>query len=187
MKVSELVSQYNEKVAKAEEDAKAAKNYALELRTTAKNLRQQATLLEAEADDVARESRDAIREVSWVEEIVRPLAASIASKKGKKANVLGPRGIGAKVNIVLHNCDDPTNCWEWTGNETLTVEPHFRAEGDMTLLYETGEREERYPAGSLGAVNGLNNVTAELPDGEDDIAALFRGEKSWKEMEEEVK
>lgn len=177
MKVSELVIRYNEKVAKAKEDARTAEKYERELRETAKNLRQQATLLESEADDVARESRSAIQEINWVEEIVRPLAASIANKKGKKANVLGPCGIGAKVSIVLHNCDDPTNCWEWTGKETLTVEPHFRVEGDMTLLYETGEREERYPAGSLGAVNGLNNVTANLPDNENDIAALFRREK----------
>lgn len=187
MKVSELVSQYNEKVAKAREEAKAAKDYELELRTTAKNLRQQATLLETEADDVARESRDTIRGVSWVEEIVRPLATSIASKKNKMANVLGPCGIGAKVNIILHNCDDPTDCREWTEKETLTVEPYFRVKGDMNLLYETGKREERYSAGSLGAVNGFNNVTAYLPDDEDDIAALFRSEKSWKEIEEELK
>lgn len=33
-------------------------------------------------------------------------------------------------------------------------------------------------------MSGLNSVTAELPDEEDDIANLFCNEKSWKEMEE---
>ena len=85
--------------------------------------------------------------------------------------------------IILHDCDDPDGFWEWSNKEVLTVEPHF-TDSRVRFYYETGEQTKRYSPGSVGAMSGLNSVTAELPDEEDDIANLFCNEKSWKEMEE---
>ena len=87
------------------------------------------------------------------------------------------------MDIILHDCDDPDGFWEWSNKEVLTVEPHF-TDSRVRFYYETGEQTKHYSPGSVGAMSGLNSVTAELPDEEDDIANLFCNEKSWKEMEE---
>lgn len=185
MTISELTAQYKGLLAKSAAELQENKERESNLRKQVAQLRHLADVLESEAEDTKSE-RCGIQAVSWVDEIIKPLAESIAKKKGKKVDILGPRGIGAKVDIILHSIGDGDSYWVWSEKEVLTVEPYLE-EDEVHLYYETEEREDRYPKDSIGAMSGLNNVTAELPDDEDDIAALFRSEPCWKELEEEIK
>lgn len=42
------------------------------------------------------------------------------------------------------------------------------------MRYDTGEKTGDYQNGSIGELNGFNNVTAPLPDTIPEIAALLR-------------
>ena len=181
MKVSELTTRYTALLAQSKAKIRESEDRENNLRGQVAQLRRMADVLEAEAD-ATKSERCGAQTVSWVDEIIRPMAESIAKRKGKKAEVLGPQGIAAKVTIIFHNRDDGGCFMEWSEKEVLTLEPKMRS-NEPWLYYETGEMEERYPSGSLGAMNGFNYATAKLPDDEDDIAALFRGEPCWKEME----
>ena len=185
MKISELTARYNENIAKVLAAIQKNEEREEELREQAARLRRMADTLEGEAD-ATKSERHGMQTVSWVDEIIRPMAESIAKKKGKKVEIMGPRGIGCKVTIILHGESDGDCFMEWSAKETLTVEPQMDG-GEPRLYYETGEKEERFAPGSLGAMNGLNNVTAALPDDEYEVAALFRSEPCWREAEEETK
>lgn len=186
MTISELAAQYKGLFAKSAAELQKSKERESYMRKQAAHLRHMADVLESESE-ATKSERCGMQTVSWVDEIIKPMAESIAKKKGKKVEILGPHGIGSKVDIILHNIEDGDSYWEWSGKETLTIEPHFGDEGEVRLYYETGEREDRYRKNSIGDMSGLNNVTAELPDDEDDIAELFRSEPCWKEVEEGIK
>ena len=185
MTISELSAQYKGLLAKSAAELQENEERESDLRKQVAQLRHMADVLESEAE-ATKSERCGIQAVSWVDEIIKPLAESIAKKKGKKVDILGPRGIGAKVDIILHSIGDGDSFWVWSEKEVLTVELYLE-EDEARLYYETGEREDKYSQGSLGAMSGLNNATAELPDDEDDIAALFRSEPCWKELAEEIK
>ncbi len=59
-------------------------------------------------------------------------------------------------------------------SKQLIVHPCFDEDGNLYLVYETGETVERYAKGSLGEASGLNGVTAPLPDALDEIQVLLR-------------
>lgn len=181
MKVSERTAQYEKLLSMSKSVIRECDTEAKRLRDIAINFRNIAEQYDAMAEETDKMKRT-VPIADWVD-IIRSLASSIAAKKGKKAEVLGPRGVGAKVDIILHDYDDPDGFWEWSNKEVLTVEPHF-TDSRVRFYYETGEQTKHYSPGSVGAMSGLNSVTAELPDEEDDIANLFCNEKSWKEMEE---
>lgn len=109
--------------------------------------------------------------VNWKNEVIIPLAKEMAKRLGKYPVVFGPCGIGAKVTICL--IDDPeTNCLKQDRLE-LTVEPAFEDE-HIFFNYETGKVSDRYEPGTVGYVNGLNNITASLPDSVEEILGLLR-------------
>jgi len=108
---------------------------------------------------------------NWKEEIIVPLAEELAKRNGKKAKVLGPFGIGAKVEIIL--LDDLDVKWTEQDALVLVIEPDFE-NGEMVFNYETGETCDRYKPGTIGEINGLNNITARLPNSAEEIQKLLR-------------
>ena len=185
MTISELAAQYKGLLAKSAAELQKNKERESNLRKQVAQLRHMADVLESEAE-ATKSERCGMQTVSWVDEIIKPLAESIAKKKGKKVEIIGPCGIGCKVTIILHSENDRDGFMDWSEKETLTVESQMCG-SEPRLYYETGAKEERYAPGSLGAMNGLNNVTAALPDDEYEVAALFRSEPCWRAMEEETK
>ena len=98
---------------------------------------------------------------SWVSMLVDPLAEALAEYPGANGfETFGPFGLRAATSIHLYKN-------EKLGHITLTLEDGKR------LNYDTGEKCGNYASGSLGNLNGFDNVTASLPDSIPEIAELL--------------
>ena len=49
---------------------------------------------------------------------------------------------------------------------------------DDNLYYYNGETEDRYPKGTIGEINGMNNVKVKLPDTIEEICDLLEFHKN---------
>lgn len=133
--------------------------------------------LEKEAEEKRNEAerlRGALKKipsVNWKEDVMVPLAEEMAKRTGRTPVVLGPCGIGAKVTIIL--TDGPGDNWYKQDWLEIVIEPTFEDE-HMVFNYETGETCNRYEEGTIGEVNGLNNVTARLPNNIEEIMKLLK-------------
>lgn len=104
----------------------------------------------------------------WVKMLVYPLADALKDFTGaEKYKVYGPFGLRADCSIYVKKGN-------MLGEITLTFDSNWR------LHYDTGEKDGSYERGSIGDLNGFDNVTAPLPDSVSEIAALLR----WFEKEE---
>lgn len=56
---------------------------------------------------------------------------------------------------------------------SLTVTPDSIKPEDFALSYDTGEHKGRYAAGSIGNLNGFDNVTAPLPLDAEKVAEIL--------------
>lgn len=107
---------------------------------------------------------------NWVDEVAKPLGDLLAEQTGKYAYVCGPQGIRSAVTIYL--MDDRSKSIIDHESLSITIIPDF--EGDnMVFRYETGEKENDFAPGSIGYINGMNNVTAELSDNMEKILKLL--------------
>lgn len=87
---------------------------------------------------------------SWLDSAIAALAVDLEEYLGEHMEVGGPYGLRAEVVIS-------------SSSYILTITPSF-TDGKLSLYYDTGRANERHPAGSIGAMNGFNNVQAPLPD-----------------------
>ena len=169
--LKELLEQYEEKMSTNKFAATLIIEKIHQYKTAAEKLEKRAEkkMLAAE------QQKDKLRKIpviDWKDEVVVPLAEEMGKRLGKHPVVLGPFGLGAEVTISL--VDNPNirrleqDCLE------ITLEPDFE-DGRLVLCYETGETyDDEYPPNSLGAMNGLNNVTARLPDSINEIMGLLK-------------
>ncbi len=166
----ELVSKYGEKVEenKAYSDTVSAKAH--KYIAEAEALEKQAAAKRRKAEKLEADLRK-MPVVNWKDEVVVPLAAELAKRLSKKQMVLGPCGIGAKVRICL--VDNPDILLTQQDCLEIVIVPDFE-NGRMVFNYETGETDDRYERGTIGYMNGLNNITARLPDSIEEIAGLLR-------------
>lgn len=107
----------------------------------------------------------------WVAGVVEPLAKEIGNRLNLESKVYGPQGLGCRVHMVFGSkeAEDEGIAPRWW----FTLQPAFQ-EGSFELFYESDEETDRYPQGSLGALNGLNKVTKPLPDDIDQIIELIK-------------
>ena len=62
-----------------------------------------------------------------------------------------------------------------TGSKmALVVLPGYTDSNEVYIKYETGEADERYRVESIGAINGMNNITARLPDTAEEIFEIMK-------------
>lgn len=111
-----------------------------------------------------------------VQNVLIPLAKEIKARCGFKAfEIYGPFGIASETSIYFANigkdgdikiCDVET----WS----LTLQWAYDGDDLHHLEYWTGETTNDYPKGSIGEMNGLNNVYKELPMDVDTIIKLLR-------------
>ncbi len=105
---------------------------------------------------------------SWLDSAIAALAVDLEEEMGEQFDIGGPCGLRAEVRLSSTN---------WS----LTVTPSF-VDGDLVLYYDTGDTVERHGAGTIGDMNGFNNVQARLPDTIEDIAAVMVLRKKGEEV-----
>lgn len=165
-----LLNAYEEKRGKSEATAALITGRVDQCMKAAAKLEERA----AKKRGAAKRQEEKLRKmpaVDWKDEVIIPLAEEMARRLGKRPLVFGPRGIGAKVTICL--TDDLEAKWTEQDRLELTIEPDFE-DGRMVFNYETGAVSDRYEPGTVGCVNGLNNITARLPDSVEEILGLLR-------------
>ena len=112
-----------------------------------------------------------------IQDVITPLAKLIKSRCGFKAyEIYGPFGISCETSIYFSNvgkdnhiaiCDVET----WS----ITLQYAYDKVGNLSHLeYWTGEMTKDYAPGTIGYLNGLNNVYKELPMDIDTIISLLR-------------
>ena len=118
---------------------------------------------------------------SWVNDIIVPLAEEIKSRLDKKAyEIYGPFGCECETSIYFSDYGKDGNI-EITKVPTLslTVRPQWKHNDIYTrttefkLTYWTGDKTNEYAKGTIGELNGLNNVFAPLPTDIDEIIKLL--------------
>jgi len=115
----------------------------------------------------------ALPHTGWVKGIVEPLAELLAARTGLYWKIYGPFGLSCETSIYL--MEDKDACITKQTTRSITLEPYFQGVGDdMAIRYRTDEIIERYPEGSLGQVNGMNCVTATLPETIEEIEKLLK-------------
>ena len=102
---------------------------------------------------------------NWIETFVHPLAQAVQQELGLSSyEVYGPFGLRSEVSIFWDSAE------VYSLNKStysLRLTPHDLAQG--VIHFDTGEVSERFAPNTIGALNGLGNQTAPLPDSLDDL------------------
>lgn len=98
---------------------------------------------------------------SWIETAVYSLAVDLGEYTGLPTRVAGPFGLRASVDVRVDE------------SRFVRLTPEFPDEG-LRLYYDTGERTDTFQPGTLGDMNGFNNVVAPLPDTLAGIVGVLR-------------
>lgn len=125
-----------------------------------------------------KERREALHSQGWVEMTVVPIAKELAKRMGLHYEIYGPFGLRCETTIYLLKKKERNIVKNDTWSITLT--PHGFG-GDFYLSYDTGERREYCPAGSIGMLNHFDHVEEPLPDTIEEIIDLLvfaEGEKN---------
>jgi hypothetical protein len=160
-----------------EEKKRRAEAKRAELKQELDRILDEADSLEKEAAKKRREAKGVYEEMgaldygNWMSDVLWPLADELARRTGKHPQLSGPAGLGSKLTIALVD-DRDKRSYEQESLE-ITVEPVFE-DDCMVFNYETGAVSDRYKPGTLGHLNGLNNITAPLPDSVEEILVLLR-------------
>lgn len=119
---------------------------------------------------------------SWIQNLLVPLAKELKERLGLKAyEIYGPFGCECETSLYLSNYGKDGNI-EITKVNTLslTVRPHWKHNLTYSqvmgfeLTYRTGETTNEYAKGTIGELNGLNDVYAPLPTTIEEIIKLLR-------------
>ena len=141
----------------------------------ASQLRREAARLDERASKKRELAQKTLNEADpapyWIDDIAVPLAEELARRKGLQAKILGPMGLACRTVLVL--VSDPDVIPSKQEHYRLTIQPNYK-NGKFCLAYETGEETDRYEARTVGAMSGLNFVTAPLPDSVDEIEKLLK-------------
>lgn len=107
----------------------------------------------------------------WFDDVVTPLMHDLEKLAGEGwyGEIYGPFGLECETSIYLRQdmsrsiCDQPTY--------GLTIYPPDRK---GVMQYQTDENTHQYPKGSIGELNGMNYVKAQLPDSIEEIWKLMK-------------
>lgn len=137
--------------------------------------------LEAELEETQRKLCKLRKNGGWYNRCLVPLAKLLAKKLKMTYSIYGPFGLGAETTIYFFPRRRAGNI---TRDEhySITLHPATRNHHDWKtsfaetfyFTYNTGEQKEEYAPGTLGEMNGFNNVEAELPDDMDAIVEIVK-------------
>lgn len=98
----------------------------------------------------------------WHDYLVVPIAEYFAKEYDARYEISGPFGIRSETSIYWHLPDGSV--------KHLLLTP-ANLPG---LHYDTGEMKSEFTKGSIGSMNGMNNVSAPLPEEWDGVRAVIR-------------
>lgn len=101
---------------------------------------------------------DDLNRPSTYQHLIKPLAEKMSQHFGMGYEIYGPFGVECETSIYLRKDDSKSICDQPT--ISITLRP---GNCQTKLMYNTGEKTNRYPKGSFGELNGLNDVYAPLP------------------------
>lgn len=138
--------------------------------------------LEASIEKNEQKLKRLQRQGGWYQQCVVPLAKQLSQALAMPHRIYGPYGLGATTTIYFFPRKKAGNITK-DENYSITLHPATRNHYNWQLhfdetfyfTYDTGEKKEEYAPGTLGAMNGFNNVEAELPD---DLNAIMEIVKS---------
>lgn len=148
-------------------------NKNIDYHTKVSKLEEQLRKTEAKLDKLA------LKRPYVIQDFVIPLAKELKARMGLKAyEIYGPFGICGETTIYLSNngIDDDipiTRVETWS----ITLEWNYNEDGTINLLYQTPEKTNKYGPNTIGALNGLNDVYAPLPDTIEEVIKLLRNNK----------
>lgn len=102
---------------------------------------------------------------SWMDCAITALALDIEEATGKPVTISGPFGIRCEVLICVGE--------EKSERKFIRVTPEFPGKG-FKIYYDTGETKDRFAPGTIGYINGMNCVSAPLPDTLEEILKLLK-------------
>ena len=180
--LEKLIREYLDASEKERSEIREAERRASELEREADLIIRRATDRSMKKTAEAGRIREKIRKmetVSWMDNVIKPLAAALSEATGMYWKVSGPCGICCRVYIDL--CEDPDKPILFQSRKEIILQPDF-TDDSLVLLYETGETTDRFAKDSVGALNGMNNVTKPLPNSVDEILKLMRDVGSLRQM-----
>lgn len=107
----------------------------------------------------------------WYDIAIVSLAADLGERIGQTARASGPFGLRAECPIYINEKGKPGE------RRVIYLTPWFdssKGETELMLYYDTGETKNDYAPGTLGEINGMNNVMKRLPDTLEEIISLLR-------------
>lgn len=118
--------------------------------------------------------RQLLRFPYWTEKLLRPVLTEIKKQLPDWVcddKRLSPMGLGCRVSVFFYKRGLPPHADRWLQGNSIYIVflPGELDKGE--LLYETGERTTRFQAGTIGEINGFNQITKPLESIEE--AVLF--------------
>ena len=117
----------------------------------------------------------------WYQQVLVPLAEALSKELNMPYEIYGPFGLSSETSIYFFPSG---KIGDIVKEDTygITLHPSFRPTDDYSipfedkfyLTYNTGETKNEYPEGTIGYLNGFNNLEAELPDDLDKILEIIR-------------
>lgn len=120
-----------------------------------------------------KKQRKKLKWVSWVDVIVGGFAKEICDRFDLHYDIYGPFGMSCRTSVYFCKKEKFNICEDQVIK--ITIVPQNLVSG--LLCYETGETTNEYQKGSIGEMNGYNNVIAELPNDINEIIMLLKGDE----------
>ena len=124
----------------------------------------------------------------WHDNLVIPLAEILTPLlECETYEILGPFGLRAETSIwfkkkdsTAKHCDyslDLTVHNEWDTNNQYKGRYCMSAMKSVHLRYDTYKRNNSYPNGTIGELNGFNKIEAPLPESIEEIIKIIKSRK----------
>lgn len=121
------------------------------------------------------------RKSGWYNQVIEPLAKQLSKELGMPYEIYGPFGLGSETSIFFFPGGKVGSITK-LDTYGITLHPASRHCEDWKVPYEerfylsynTGEKRNDYPEGTIGYLNGFNNVEAELPDSMEEIIKIIK-------------
>lgn len=116
-------------------------------------------------------------------EAVREIGEFICEKSGLDYEILGPFGLRCEIALWIVDKTQSRKDLNSYVRYSIVITPH-NIDDVWCLYYDTGDIDTSFPKGSIGFMNGFDNIVKKLPKTLDEVWELMQ--KLEKERSQEV-